>query len=45
NPVLKFDYAYAAYATEVDQMDVYYSINGGATYLYCLLCQVDLPVS
>jgi hypothetical protein len=36
SPVLKFDYAYATYATEVDQMDVYYSTNGGNTYTLLL---------
>lgn len=36
-PVLKFDYAYAAYsAVEIDQMDVYYSTNAGATYTLLL---------
>ncbi len=32
-PMLSFDYAYATYATEVDEMDVYYSIDGGLTFL------------
>lgn len=32
NPALRFDYAYATYATEVDQLDIYYSINNGNTY-------------
>jgi len=32
NPTLKFDYAYATYAGEVDQMDVYTSTNGGASW-------------
>ena len=31
-PVLNFDYAYATYAGEIDEMDVYYSTNGGATF-------------
>ncbi len=36
NPVLKFDYAYAAYddasGPYIDEMDVYYSTDNGATY-------------
>jgi hypothetical protein len=35
-PTLKFDYAYATYATEVDEMDVYYSIDGGANFTLLL---------
>jgi hypothetical protein len=31
-PTLKFDFAYATYETEVDQMDVEYSTDGGATF-------------
>jgi hypothetical protein len=31
-PVLKFDYAYATYATEVDSLVVYYSTNSGVSY-------------
>jgi len=29
---LKFDYAYATYVAEVDQMDVYYSLDNGSSY-------------
>ena len=36
NPVLKFDWAYATYAGEVDQMDVYYSTNGGTSWTLLL---------
>lgn len=32
NPTLKFDYAYATYIDEVDQLDVWYSNNNGITY-------------
>lgn len=32
SPTLKFDYAYATYAGEVDQMDVYTSTDGGASW-------------
>jgi len=32
SPTLKFDYAYATYATEVDSLDIYYSTDNGATY-------------
>jgi hypothetical protein len=32
NPVLKFDYAYATYAGEVDELDLYYSTNNGNTW-------------
>jgi len=35
-PLLKFDYAYATYSGEVDQMDVYYSTNNGSTYTLLL---------
>ena len=31
-PQLKFDHAYATYATEVDQLKILYSTNGGASY-------------
>ncbi|QQS35337.1 MAG: T9SS type A sorting domain-containing protein [Ignavibacteriales bacterium] len=31
-PLLKFDYAYATYVNEVDQLDIYYSTNNGSTY-------------
>ncbi len=30
---LAFDHAYATYTTEVDSLKIYYSIDGGATYL------------
>lgn len=30
--VLSFDYAYATYISEVDQLDVYYSTDGGTTF-------------
>jgi len=36
SPLLKFDYAYATYSGEVDQMDVYYSTNNGSTYTLLL---------
>ena len=32
SPVLKFDYAYATYTGEVDEMNVYYSTDGGGSY-------------
>ncbi|MCX6269404.1 MAG: T9SS type A sorting domain-containing protein, partial [Bacteroidetes bacterium] len=31
-PALKFDYAYATYSGQVDEMDVYYSTDGGANF-------------
>ncbi|MBK7173469.1 MAG: choice-of-anchor J domain-containing protein [Bacteroidales bacterium] len=31
-PTLKFDYAYATYSGEPDEMDVYYSIDNGASW-------------
>ncbi|MCK9422001.1 MAG: carboxypeptidase regulatory-like domain-containing protein [Bacteroidales bacterium] len=31
-PLLKFDYAYATYSGEMDEMDVYTSTDGGGTY-------------
>ena len=36
NPILKFDWAYATYSGEVDEMDVYYSTNGGTTWTLLL---------
>ena len=33
SPLLKFNWAYATYAGEVDQMNVYYSTNAGATWI------------
>jgi hypothetical protein len=36
SPVLKFDYAYATYAGEVDQMNVYYSSDNGSSYTLLL---------
>lgn len=32
SPQLTFDYAYATYSGEIDQMDVYYSTDGGGSY-------------
>ncbi|HNY02550.1 MAG TPA: S8 family serine peptidase, partial [Bacteroidales bacterium] len=31
-PVLRFDYAYATYVNEVDEMDVYFSVDHGVTW-------------
>ncbi|MDZ4181259.1 MAG: hypothetical protein U1B83_00170, partial [Candidatus Cloacimonadaceae bacterium] len=37
NPMLSFDFSYATYTGgEVDQMDVYYSLNNGASYTLLL---------
>jgi len=36
NPVLRFDYAYCTYVTEVDEMDIYYSTDNGSTYTLLL---------
>jgi hypothetical protein len=33
NPILKFNWAYATYAGEVDQMDVYYSTDAGINWV------------
>ncbi len=35
-PTLSFDYAYATYQGEVDEMDVYYSTNNGSSYTLLL---------
>lgn len=35
-PTLKFNYAYATYSGEDDEMDVYYSIDNGANWLLLL---------
>jgi len=32
SPHLSFDYAYATYSGEVDELDIYYSKDGGASY-------------
>jgi parallel beta-helix repeat protein len=31
SPVLKFDFAYAAYSGEIDELSIYYSTDGGAS--------------
>ena len=36
NPILKFNYAYATYITEVDWLSVYYSTDYGVTWLTLL---------
>ena len=36
SPTLSFDWAYATYATEVDEMDIYYSTNNGSSYTLLL---------
>ena len=36
DPILMFDHAYATYSGEEDQMDVYYSTDGGASYTLLL---------
>ena len=37
NPTLTFDWAYAAYsAAEIDELDIYYSTNAGATWTILL---------
>jgi hypothetical protein len=36
NPVLKFDWAYATYINDPDEMDIYYSTNAGATWTILL---------
>ncbi len=36
-PTLKFNYAYATYVVEIDELDVYYSTNYGETWLPLLL--------
>jgi hypothetical protein len=32
NPIVKFDFAYATYMTEVDQLNILYSTDAGATF-------------
>ena len=36
NPILKFDWAYATFSGEVDQLDIYYSTNSGASWTLLL---------
>jgi len=36
SPTLEFDYAYATYSTEADQLDIYYSTNNGSTWTLLL---------
>ncbi|MCX6268970.1 MAG: fibronectin type III domain-containing protein [Bacteroidetes bacterium] len=36
-PTLKFNYAYATYVVEIDELDVYYSTNYGETWIPLLL--------
>ncbi len=36
DPVLRFNYAYATYVNEVDELDIYYSTNSGSTWTLLL---------